>query len=74
MVNISGYHITTKIYESAGSLVYRALPNQDTLPVVLEVLKKDYPTPEELTRYKQKYDITRNLNHSGTLGIIGVYG
>ena len=74
MVNISGYHITTKIYKSASSLGYRALPNQDTLPVVLKVLKKDYPTPEELTRYKQEYDITRNLNHSDTLGIIGVYG
>jgi serine/threonine protein kinase len=31
------------------------------------VLKQDYPTAAELTRYKQEYEITRNLNLSGVV-------
>lgn len=31
------------------------------------MLKEDYPTPEELRRYKQEYDISRNLNFSGVI-------
>ena len=73
MLNISGYQIITKIYESVGSLIFRALRDEESLPVVLKVLKKDHPTTEELTRYKQEYETTRYLNHSGTLGVIGVY-
>ena len=39
----------------------------DDEAVILKVLKEDYPTPEELRRYKQEYDITRNLNFSGVI-------
>jgi serine/threonine protein kinase len=58
---IYNYQITQQIYESANSLVYRASRNKDNQPVILKVLKEDYPTPEELTRYRQEYDITRYL-------------
>ncbi|RKZ38155.1 MAG: hypothetical protein DRQ41_12540, partial [Gammaproteobacteria bacterium] len=61
MINIPNYQITQQIYESANSLVYRALRNKDNQAVILKVLKEDYPTPEELTRYRQEYDITRRL-------------
>ena len=50
-----------QIYESADSLVYRGIREQDDQAVILKVLKQDYPTPAELTRYKQEYEITRNL-------------
>ncbi len=74
MLEFSGYQIVDKIYESASSLVYRALPNRDSLPVILKVLKKDYPTITELTRYRQEYEVTRYLNHSATTCVIGAYG
>ncbi|MCK5523879.1 MAG: hypothetical protein KAI83_12175, partial [Thiomargarita sp.] len=61
MINIPNYQITQQIYESANSLVYRGLRNEDNQAVILKVLKEDYPTPEELTRYRQEYDITRRL-------------
>ncbi|RUT06487.1 serine/threonine protein kinase [Dulcicalothrix desertica PCC 7102] len=56
------YQIIHKIYESANSLVYRAILKPDNQPVVLKILKENYPTPSELTRYKQEYKITRSLN------------
>src|ERR687885_507803 len=62
MITLPGYQILEQIYESANSLVYRAIREQDNQSVILKVLKEDYPTPQELTRYKQEYEITRNLN------------
>ena len=50
MFLLSGYRVLTQLYESANSLVYRALREQDNQSVILKVLKQDYPTPGELTR------------------------
>ncbi|NCS01078.1 MAG: AAA family ATPase [Microcystis aeruginosa G13-11] len=56
------YQLVEKIYESPNSLVYRATLNQNNQPIVIKILKENYPTPSELTRYKQEYEITRSLN------------
>jgi len=61
MLTLPNYQISTQIYESANSLVYRGVRDEDNQPIILKVLKEDYPTPEELTRYRQEYDITRHL-------------
>jgi predicted ATPase/signal transduction histidine kinase/tRNA A-37 threonylcarbamoyl transferase component Bud32 len=62
MINLVGYEITSKIHESNNSLVYRGLRKQDNQPIILKFLKQDYPMPASLVRYKQEYEITRNLN------------
>jgi serine/threonine protein kinase len=67
MIIIPDYQILAQIYESANSLVYRAIREQDNQSVILKVLKEDYPTPSQLTRYKQEYEITRNLNTDGVV-------
>ncbi|MFB2836525.1 AAA family ATPase [Aerosakkonemataceae cyanobacterium BLCC-F167] len=67
MIAIADYQIISKIYESANSLVYRAISNSGNRHVILKVLKEDYPTPSELTRYKQEYEITRSLNIEGVI-------
>jgi serine/threonine protein kinase len=69
MSAVTGYQITTKIYESDNSLVYRAVRDRDNLPIILKILKQDYPTPAELTRYKQEYEITRSLNLEGVIKV-----
>ncbi|MEH2364899.1 AAA family ATPase [Nostoc sp.] len=61
------YQIIKKIYESANSLVYRAIVKPDNQPVILKILKENYPTPSELTRYKQEYEITRSLNSDAVI-------
>ena len=61
MLIFPGYQILAQIYESASSLVYRACRDGDYQPVILKLLKTGYPTPIELTRYKQEYEITRSL-------------
>ena len=65
MLTLPGYQILAPIYESANSLVYRGIRIHDNQPVILKVLKEDYPTLAELTRYQQEYEITRSLNLDG---------
>ncbi|GAB4178509.1 MAG: AAA family ATPase [Coleofasciculaceae cyanobacterium] len=71
MITLPGYQIFAQIYESVNSLVYRGKREQDNKTVILKVLKEDYPTLQELTRYKQEYEIIRNLN---TDGVVKAYG
>ena len=59
---IKDYEIIEKIYESANSLVFRATQKQNNQPIILKILKENYPVPSEINRYKQEYEITRSLN------------
>ncbi|MEG4231892.1 AAA family ATPase [Microcoleus sp. Pol11C3] len=62
MINLAGYEITNQIHESNNSLVCRGLRKQDKKSFILKFLKQDYPRLASLVRYKQEYEITRNLN------------
>jgi serine/threonine protein kinase len=67
MLTFPGVEVTELIYESANSLVYRAFRQPDSLPVVLKILKENYPTPQELARYRPEYKITQSLNLNGCI-------
>ena len=67
MITLPGITIHSKIYESLASLVYRGIREQDDCAVIAKVLKQDYPSPQELTRYRQEYEITRSLNIEGVV-------
>jgi PAS domain S-box-containing protein len=69
MFSLPNITVKTQIYESHNSLVYRAIRQADNLPIILKVLKQDYPTPEELAHYKQEYEITRSLNLDGVIQV-----
>ncbi|MGL4503278.1 MAG: serine/threonine protein kinase, partial [Planktothrix sp.] len=64
---ISNYQIIEQIYQSANSVVYRGIRQEDHQPIILKVLQEDYPSSSELTRYKQEYQITQNLNIDGVI-------
>ena len=67
MISLPDVSIVSKIYESANSLVYRGIFKKNRQPVILKLLKEDYPTPAELYRYQQEYEITRRLNLEETI-------
>ncbi len=67
----SKYKSLTKIYESVNSIVYRGKRIKDDKPVILKILKEDYPTSDELNRYRQEYDIIRRLSHLN--GVVNAY-
>ncbi len=72
MITLNGYQILSKIYESFNSEVYRAIRTSDDQPVILKVLKQDYPTVAELTRYKQEYKIICSLTFDGAIAAYGL--
>ncbi|MBC1221195.1 AAA family ATPase [Nostoc sp. UCD121] len=66
MIALPGIAIQNKIYESSNSLVYRGIRDDGVL-IVVKMLKVDYPSSQELTRYRQEYTITRSLNLEGVV-------
>ncbi|MGK7949248.1 MAG: AAA family ATPase [Xenococcaceae cyanobacterium] len=72
MITLNGYQILSQIYESFNSEVYRAIRTSDHQPVILKVLKQDYPTVAELTRYKQEYKIISSLTFDGAIAAYGL--
>ncbi|MBD2215101.1 AAA family ATPase [Nostoc linckia FACHB-104] len=67
MITLPDVVVDAQIYSSKNSVVYRGIKLSDRTPVILKVLKQDYPTASELTRYRQEYEITRSLNLEGTI-------
>src|SRR4028119_387036 len=69
MLSIAGVAAQTLLYESANSLVYRAIREADRQPIILKLLKESYPTPQELVRYRTEYRITRELKEPGVVQV-----
>ncbi|MDZ7951121.1 AAA family ATPase [Nostoc sp. DedQUE09] len=67
MIALPDVVVDAQIYSSNNSVVYRGIKLSDRTPVILKVLKQDYPTASELTRYRQEYEITRSLNLEGAI-------
>jgi len=69
MLSIAGVVAQTLLYESANSLVYRAIREADKGPIILKLLKESYPTPQELVRYRTEYRITQELKEPGVVQV-----
>ena len=67
MISVAGYEITATVHESPRTLVYRATRAKDQAPVILKVLNREYPTPEDVAGFKREYAITRRLNFDGVI-------
>jgi PAS domain S-box-containing protein len=67
MLTFPNYQILAQIYQSVNSLVYRSISQIDRQPIILKILKQDYPTHRELIRYKQEYEITKSLALDGVI-------
>ncbi|AFY44037.1 ATP-binding sensor histidine kinase [Nostoc sp. PCC 7107] len=62
LVSIPGYRITEELYNGSRTLVYRAVRESDSLPVVIKLLKNPYPSFSELLLFRNQYTIGKNLN------------
>lgn len=67
MISLPDLTIINQIYESVNSLVYRGIRKKNQQPLILKLLQEDYPTPAELYRYRQEYEITCSLNLDGVI-------
>ncbi|HEY9831743.1 MAG TPA: AAA family ATPase [Stenomitos sp.] len=69
MIKFPGLTVIAPIHESVNSLVYRGLRPFDPQPIILKLLKADYPTPSQLVHYRQEYEILRKLNLEGVVKV-----
>lgn len=67
LFDLPNYNVHNQIYESANSLIYRAKRINDDCPVVIKIQKHAFPSPEELTRYRQEFDITKKVVHKDVI-------
>ncbi len=65
MINLSGYRVTQQIYESDHTLVYRGIQENQQISVILKLPRNDYPSFNELVRFRNQYTIAKTLNLPG---------
>ena len=56
MISLTGYKVADQLYESSHSLIYRGFRDTDQLPIILKMLKKEYPTPREWARFRMEFE------------------
>ena len=61
-VRIAGYQIRERLYSSSRTQVYRAVRECDRQPVIIKLLKREYPSFSELVRFRNQYAIAKNLD------------
>ncbi|MEG4584334.1 AAA family ATPase [Microcoleus sp. MOSTC5] len=62
IANLSGYEITEQLYAGTRTLVYRGIRSRDHYPVVVKLLRNEYPTFNELVQFRNQYTIAKNLD------------
>ena len=58
---IANYQIDQLIHESDRTLVYRGCKTDDGRPVVIKLMRYEYPSFNELVRFRNQYAIVKNL-------------
>ncbi|MBD2387666.1 trifunctional serine/threonine-protein kinase/ATP-binding protein/sensor histidine kinase [Cylindrospermum sp. FACHB-282] len=62
---LTGYDLTEIIHEGAHTIIYRGTAQLNAQPVILKILKADYPTLDDIARLKHEYKMTENLDIEG---------
>ncbi|MFN6563890.1 MAG: AAA family ATPase [Nostoc sp. ChiSLP01] len=65
MLAITGYRINELIYSSSNTLVHRGIRELDRKPVIIKLLRHDYPSFSELVQFRNQYAIAKNLDIPG---------
>ncbi len=72
MISIPGFDIRNEIYEGGKSVIFKAQRKADKLPVIIKLLKKEYPTGSDLNRVRREFEMLGLLANAE--GVINVYG
>lgn len=72
VITLTSYDTSEQLHESSNSVVYRGARKEDKLPVVLKVLRDEYPSPEKMGWFKREYDITRQLDIAEVVDVYAI--
>ncbi|MBW4433057.1 MAG: AAA family ATPase [Pelatocladus maniniholoensis HA4357-MV3] len=65
VISFPGYCITDQIYLGSRTIVYRGIREQDQQPVIIKLMRNEYPSLNELAQFRNQYIITKKLNFPG---------
>ncbi|MCP4135969.1 MAG: AAA family ATPase [bacterium] len=65
MEQIADYTILNNIDETGNSIVYRGKKEDEENTVIIKVLKTEFPSPAEIVRFKQEYEMIKSLDLDG---------
>ncbi|NQE37106.1 trifunctional serine/threonine-protein kinase/ATP-binding protein/sensor histidine kinase [Microcoleus asticus] len=67
MFIIAGYEYLEKIHDSLITLVYKARRIRDRQIVIIKVLKKAYPSSQDIYVFKHQYELMKDLDSEGII-------
>lgn len=67
MIQFTGYKVTEEIYNSENSKIFRATRDSDSIPVVIKMLNREYPSAKELSAFIREYEIMNKVTQEGII-------
>lgn len=61
-IMLPGYQLDRILYDSHHSLIFDGIRTVDSKPIIVKLLKEDYPDATEIARFKYEYEITHSLH------------
>lgn len=65
------YEICEKIYENGQTLVYKGIEKNKKSPVIIKILNTEYPSQEEIARFKYEYQMNCNVKGDRIINVLG---
>lgn len=65
MISLEGYRLLEAVYSGAKTLIYRGVRLTDQQPVIVKLLRAEYPSFAELVRFRHQYTIAKTLDFPG---------
>ncbi len=69
-MSISGYTLDELIHQGTLTLIYRGIRQEDRSPVILKILRSEYPTQGEIARLRQEYENLRSFDDAHIVKVI----
>ncbi|HEY9836368.1 MAG TPA: hypothetical protein V6D27_05685, partial [Vampirovibrionales bacterium] len=62
---IPGYAQIQEIQSGLRTVIYRAYSKRTQQPVIIKILKAEFPQAQDIARFKHEYDLIQGLNIAG---------
>ena len=66
-ITLVGYKVQEEIYQSKQTIIYRGINLATQEPVIIKIPKAQNPTFAELVKFRNQYNIAKNLNIEGVV-------
>jgi len=66
-LNLPGYQIKEELFRTSRTAIYRAIRKSDQLSVVIKTLSEEYPSSQDISRFKHEFYITQKLLGEGII-------